>query len=96
MITAKDRATLRGIAQKYTPVVTIGKGGITDQVIESIGFVIDKRELIKIRLLPNSGLEAKSASAEICEKLKADGIQFIGNIVVIYKRSNKKDAKHIL
>ena len=96
MITTKDRAKLRAMAQKLEPLVLIGKGGITDTVIESIALLLDKRELIKIRLLQNSGLEGRPASDLICQKLGADGVQCIGNIVVIYKKSNRKDIKHIL
>ena len=96
MITSKDRAKLRGIAQKIEPVVLIGKGGITNQVIDSVGLVLEKRELIKIKLLQNSGLEARPASDEICSKLSADGVQCIGSMIVIYKKSNKDGVKHVL
>lgn len=96
MITTKERAKLRAIAQKTEPLVLIGKGGISDTVLESINLLLDKRELIKIRLLQNSGLDGRPASDLICQKLGADGVQCIGNIVVIYKRSNRKDIKHVL
>ena len=96
MISSKDRAKLRGMAQKLEPVVLIGKGGITDQVIESIGLVLEKRELIKIKLLQNAGIVCRLASDEVCQKLCADGVQCIGSIFVIYKRSEKKGTKHVL
>ena len=96
MITTKERAKLRAIAQKTEPLVLIGKGGISETVLESINLLLDKRELIKIRLLQNSGLDGRPASDLICQKLGADGVQCIGNIVVIYKRSNRKDIKHVL
>lgn len=96
MITTKERAKLRGIAQNMEPLVLIGKGGITPTVIESIELLLDKRELIKIRLLQNSGLECKPASETICQKLNADGVQCIGNILVVYRKSSRNDIKHIL
>ena len=96
MITTKERAKLRALAQKLDPVVQIGKGGITKNVIESIDMVLEKRELIKIRLLANSGIDTKSAMEDICGGIGADPVQQIGSIVVIYKRSNKKDVKHVL
>lgn len=96
MITAKDRAKLKGMAQKLEPVVLIGKGGITDSVAESFGYVLDKRELIKAKVLQNSGLEAKDACQQICTKLEAEFVQSIGNVFVVYKKSKRKDIKHIL
>ncbi|MGN1222010.1 MAG: YhbY family RNA-binding protein [Christensenellales bacterium] len=96
MISTKDRAKLRGLAQKQEPLVLIGKGGITSSVLDSISILLDKRELIKIRLLQNSGLDSKQASNQICENLGADGVQCIGNVLVVYRRSNRDDIKHIL
>ncbi|HAJ77821.1 MAG TPA: ribosome assembly RNA-binding protein YhbY [Clostridiales bacterium] len=96
MITTKERAFLRGLAQKLEPVVQIGKGGITESVLNSIDLVLDKRELIKIRLLPNSLLDTKTAMEQICDGLGADPVQQIGSVVVVYKKSKRKDAKHIL
>ena len=96
MITTKDRAKLRALAQKLEPVVQIGKGGISQTVIDGILLVLEKRELVKIRLLNNSGLDTKTAMNEICEKINADPVQQIGSIVVIYKLSHKKDVKHVL
>lgn len=96
MITTKDRAKLRALAQKLEPVVQIGKGGITQTVIDGVSLVLEKRELVKIRLLNNSGLGTQDAMSELCSELGCDPVQQIGNIVVIYKRSTKKDAKHVL
>ena len=96
MITTKERATLRGLAQKMDPIVQVGKGGITQTVIDGINLVLEKRELIKIRLLQNSGLETDEAMEQICSALGCDPVQQIGSIVVVYKKSNKKNVKHIL
>ena len=96
MISTKDRAKLRAMAQKLQPTIQIGKGGITPSVLDSICLVLDKRELVKIRLLQNSGLDTQTAMQKICSEIGADPVQQIGSIVVVYKKSNKKDAKHIL
>lgn len=96
MITTKERAKLRKLAQNMDPVVQIGKGGISDAVIESVGLVLEKRELVKIRLLNNSGVDTDEAMDVLCDGLNADPVQKIGNILVIYKFSKKKDAKHVL
>ena len=96
MITTKERAKLRALAQKLDPVVQIGKGGITQTVIEGTKLVLEKRELVKIRLLNNSGLDTKEAMQVLCAWLGADPVQQIGSVLVIYKFSTHKDAKHVL
>ena len=96
MISTKDRAKLRGIAQKLEPTVLIGKAGLASEVFDEIVNVLEKHEIAKIRLLQNSGLSTKIAMEEICKSISAEPVQQIGNVVVVYRKSSKKDAKHIL
>lgn len=95
MITTKQRSNLRRMAHNLTPVVIVGKEGVTEQVLKSINDVLEARELIKIRLLNNCSLTTREVSTKVCEALDAEGVQCIGSIVVVYKRSSKKDVVHI-
>ena len=92
MITGKQRAYLRGLAQKLDPIFHIGKKGIEDALLKTIEEALEKRELIKIKVLENSGLDTREASDTICERIGAEGIQSIGNKIVIY-RASKKNPK---
>ena len=51
---------------------------------------LEARELIKIKVLENSGLGAREVSNYICEKIGCEGIQAIGSKIVLYKKSSKK------
>ena len=95
MITTKQRSSLRARAHSLTPVVIVGKEGVSEQVIKSVDDVLEARELIKIRLLNNCPVSTREVSSIICQKLSAEGVQCIGSIVVIYRRSHKKDIEHI-
>ena len=95
MITTRQRSSLRAKAHNLTPVVIVGKEGVTEQVLKSVNDVLEARELIKIRLLNNCSLTTREVSAIICEKLNAEGVQCICSIVVVYRRSSKKDIEHI-
>ena len=55
-ITSKERAYLRSLAVELDTIFQIGKGGITEETVLQIGNALEARELIKARVLENSGL----------------------------------------
>ncbi|MBR6916965.1 MAG: YhbY family RNA-binding protein, partial [Clostridia bacterium] len=70
----------------------IGKGGVTDEICRQLDAALEARELIKIRVLPNSDVFPRECADEISEKIGADVICVIGSKIVLYKESvkNKK------
>lgn len=92
MLNSKQRSYLRGLANRISPIFQIGKGGLEDNFLKQVEEALTARELIKISILANSELDAFEAMDKICSKLKCDGVQVIGNKIVIYKR-NKKNQK---
>lgn len=90
MITSKQRSYLRSLANNLDPIFQIGKGGIEESFLKQVDDALEARELIKIKVLENSGYEAREASDEICEELNCEGVQSIGSKIVLYRKSEKK------
>lgn len=82
---------LKRKAHSLNPVISIGNKGLTENVFAEIDIAIKSHELIKIKI---SGAE-KDERLEIIEKIvnttKAELIQTIGSIAVIYKKNLEKD-----
>lgn len=85
MITSKQRAYLRGLANTITPAFQIGKDGITDNLIAQLADCIEARELIKVHILETALLDTRQTADEIARLLKADAVQAIGSKFVLYK-----------
>lgn len=90
MINSKQRSMLRSLAATEETVITIGKGGITDSVVDSVLEALNARELVKGKVLEASLLTAREACDELAERCRAEGIQAIGNKFVLYKRNENK------
>ena len=90
MITSKQRAYLRSMANTADTIGQIGKDGITDSVISQMENAIRARELIKLRVLETSMLSAKEACGILCEALGAETVQCIGSKMVIYRPNPEK------
>ncbi len=95
MITSKQRATLRGIANSISPIFQIGKGGISDNLISDLDMALEAKELIKLTVLKNSEENAKEIINGLAKKLNAEPVSAIGNKIVLYRYSKKDGVKHI-
>jgi RNA-binding protein len=90
MITSKQRSFLRSLSNSLDPIFQIGKGGIEETFLKQLSEALEARELIKIKVLGNSGYDTRQASDIICDSIDCEGIQAIGSKIVLYKKSEKK------
>lgn len=89
MLTSKQRAQLRSMAASETPIVFVGKEGITETVISSAKDALHARELVKGQVQENSMFTAREACDALSEACKAEQVQVIGRKFVLYKRNEK-------
>lgn len=95
MLNSKQRAFLRSLASTADTVYQVGKGGIGEELCCGLSDALEARELIKIRVLENSGYTAKKAAAQIAEALGADVVTTVGSKVVLYRRSSRELKRRI-
>lgn len=88
-MTSKQRAYLKGLAMTMDPIINIGKGSVTPELIISVEEAIRKRELIKISVLKNCVDDPREIANVIAERTKSQVVQVIGKKIVLYKRNNK-------
>lgn len=93
MLTGKQRAYLKSMANTMEPLFQIGKNGVSENFIKQVDEALEAREIIKINVLNNSLLDSKEVARELSEKTEAELVQSIGNKFVLYKES--KENKNI-
>ena len=90
MLTSKQRAKLRSMGTSLDTIFQIGKGGISEETVKQISNALEARELIKARVLENSGYTAREAADIIAEAAEADVVAVTGTRFVLYKESKNK------
>lgn len=88
MLTSKQRAMLRSMANTMDTILYVGKDGVTDATVKEAYDALEARELIKCAVQQNCELTAREALDELCSRVHAEPVQCIGRRFVMYRRSN--------
>jgi RNA-binding protein len=88
-LTPKQRSLLRGKAHHLDPVVMIGKEGISEAVLKAANKALEDHELIKVRIPAEDQTEFHDTVAQFMDSIKAEIVQKIGHLLVIYRPSKK-------
>lgn len=94
-LTSKQRAFLTSQAHPLKPIVQIGKNGLTDEIKTSVRRALDARELIKVTLLQNTDEDIHEVAEILEEEIGVDTVQKIGRILILYKKSAKKENRKL-
>ena len=95
MLTSKQRAALRAMANGLDPIMQVGKGAISENLIKTVSDALEAKELIKMKVLENSAESAKSAAEELAEATESDVVCIVGTKFVLYKQSSKEKNRRI-
>ena len=95
MLTSKQRSNLRGLASKEEILMQVGKNGINENLIKSLSDALEKRELIKLRVLETSEDSPKEVGMDLAMALNAEFVATTGKTIVLYRKSSRENIKHI-
>ena len=84
-LTIAQKRELKARAHPINPVVTIGKTGLTTNVIKELNCALLSHELIKVRAQVDDRTIRNALFEETCQQLDAAPVQHIGKIFVIYR-----------
>jgi RNA-binding protein len=89
MLTSKQRAYLRSLANSADTILMVGKGGIGEQIIKQADDALTARELIKGKVLESTGETPRTVAEQIAESTNAEVVQVIGSKFVLYRKNTK-------
>lgn len=90
MLTSKQRAYLRGMANSYDTVLIVGKGGVIETVTEQTENLLKSRELFKGKVLESCDLSTRQVADELSLKTGSDVVQVIGSKFILYRPNPQK------
>lgn len=90
MLTSKQRAYLRSLANGLDAIFQVGKNGVTPELRDTVYNALEARELVKISVLDNSMTSAREAAEMLAGRTGSEVVQVIGNKFVLFRQSKTK------
>jgi RNA-binding protein len=93
MITPKMKRRIKQKLGAEKPTVWVGKEGATTQIVSEISKQLDKREMIKAKILKTAlqNEEAKNIATKVAEQTESQLIEVRGHTFLLYKRKRKNE-----
>ncbi|MDR2899381.1 MAG: ribosome assembly RNA-binding protein YhbY [Clostridiales bacterium] len=90
MLTNKQRAYLKGLANGLNAAFQIGKAGVNPELVTAVSDYLEANELVKISVLNNCGEDVRDISEQIGGRSRSEVVQVIGKKIVLYRESKNK------
>lgn len=90
VLTSRQKKYLKGLAHDLSALVQVGKEGLSESLIEATDQELLRRELIKVKLGKNSGVEKEAAGIALSTATGSCLVQLIGKTLVLYRPNPKR------
>jgi RNA-binding protein len=87
------RKQLRTIGHQLNPVVMVSERGLSEGVSLELERALEDHELIKVKLGLADPAARRAMAAELCEQHRAELIQAVGKVVLIFRKAQKPNPK---
>ncbi len=90
MPSTKLRKALRAAGHHLSPVVQVGKDGVTDAVLRQLDDQLSAHELVKVKVGTESPEDRFEAAERLGEAAGAQVAQILGRTVLVYRKHPEK------
>jgi RNA-binding protein len=84
-LSSAEKKHLRGLAHTIEPNILIGKGGVTEEVVDAARAAVERHGLIKVKLTPQAVVDKHAAARDIAFATGSDLVQQIGKTALLYR-----------
>ncbi|MEM3616791.1 MAG: YhbY family RNA-binding protein [Candidatus Bathyarchaeia archaeon] len=94
-LTSRTKRRIRSEFGEEKPTIWIGKKQISDELVKEIGKQLEKRKVVKIKILKSALQEAKAdeIAEAISRQTESELVEVRGHTFILYKRRRKAAKK---
>ena len=86
-LTSKQRSMLRSTAANEDTIMQIGKNGLTEALIKTVGDALTAREIVKLRVLESAPGGVRETAEDLAAATDATLVCVIGTKCVLYREA---------
>ncbi len=92
MITPRMKRRIKNELSAEKPTIWIGKEGTSPQILNEISRQLEKREMVKVKVLKSAlkEEETKKVASKIAEQTESTIIDIRGHTIILYKPRKRK------
>lgn len=90
MLTSKNRAKLRGMANGLEAILQVGKSGVGEALVAQVSDALEARELIKLSVLETCPDSSRIVAEQLASATNAQVVQVIGRRIILYRPNTQK------
>jgi RNA-binding protein len=84
-LTQAQKKHLRGLGQALNPTLQIGRGGVTEATIAALEPLLQRHELVKVKVQQTSESEPASVAIALAEAGGASLVGVVGRTLLLYR-----------
>jgi RNA-binding protein len=86
MPSGKLRSSLRGHGHRLSPIVLVGKAGVTPGLVKQVGQALADHELIKLKVAAEGPADRFAVADQLAALPGVNVVQIVGGSILLYKR----------
>ena len=91
MLNSKQKKFLKGLGHSLSPVVAVGKEGLSEKIVTATELELSRHELIKVKVGKSSPVSKQETAEVLLIGSESSLVQIIGNTILLYKKNPKLD-----
>lgn len=88
-LSTNEKKRFKTIGHDLKPVVTVAGNGLSEGVLAELNRALNDHELVKIKLAIEDRDDRKAIANEICKSCKAELVQSIGKVILVFRAAAK-------
>lgn len=89
-----QRRALRAAAHGLSPIAQVGKDGLSDALVESVGEALRAHELIKVRFVDHKE-DRRALADDLAAALDAAVAGVVGHVAILYRPHPDPDRRRV-